>query len=54
MQRAFLAFDAGDHLELSLLASFAVPIDSVSFKRRNEDLVGQWDVRLGGRVVARF
>ena len=36
------------------VATLAVPIDSVSFKRRNEDLVGQWDVRLGGRVLTRF
>jgi hypothetical protein len=54
VQRGFIAVDLGDHLEVAVHASFAVPIQSVSFKRRNEDLVGQWDVRLGGRVLTRF
>lgn len=54
LQRAFLGVDLGDHLGFLFLAAFAVPIDSVTFRRRNEDLVGDWDFRLGGRVVVRF
>lgn len=54
VQRAFLAADLGDHLELALLAAFAVPVGSVSFRRESEDVVGRWDVRLGGRALARF
>ena len=54
IQRGFIAVDLGDHLELAFLASFAVPVSSVSFKRRSEDFLGEWDVRLGGRVIARF
>lgn len=54
VQRGFVALDLGEHVELAVQASFGVPLGSVSFRRRNEDVVGDWDVRLGGRIVTRF
>jgi hypothetical protein len=54
LQRGTIAVDLGGHVELAFLASFALPIDSVTFRRRGEDVIGQWDVRLGGRLVTRF
>lgn len=54
LQRITLALDLGDHVELATHGSFALPVDSVRFNRRNEDVVGAWDARLGGRVFVRF
>lgn len=54
LQRGVIALDVGDHFGLAFLASFAVPIDTVTFRRSGEDVLGQWDVRIGGRLLTRF
>jgi hypothetical protein len=54
VQRLTLAFDLGDHVELAARGAFAVPIDSVHFDRRERDVLGRWDVQLGGRLFVRF
>jgi len=54
LQRGVISLDVSDHFGLAFLASFAVPVDSVTYRRGSEDALGQWDVRIGGRIVTRF
>lgn len=54
MQRLTLALDLGDHVQLAVRGSFALPVDSVRFNRRDQDVLGTWDARVGGRVFVRF
>jgi hypothetical protein len=54
LQRVTLGVDIGDHVGLAVHGSFAMPIDSVRFNRRDENVLGTWDTRLGGRALLRW
>ncbi len=54
LQRVTLGVDVGDHVGLSVHGAFAMPIDSVRFNRRDENVLGTWDTRFGGRLLLRW
>jgi hypothetical protein len=45
VQRLWLGYDLGDHFGLLGNAGFALPIQSVRYNRRSEEVLGTWDVR---------
>jgi len=54
VQRLALGYDFTDHLCAEGHAVFALPLDSVRYNRRGQEILGVWDTRLGARLVARF
>jgi hypothetical protein len=54
VQRLWLGYDLGEHVGLLGNAGFALPIQSVRYNRRSEEVLGTWDVRLGARLVVRL
>ena len=47
-------FGASFVAELVGQAAFALPLDSVRYNRRGQEILGVWETRLGARLVARF
>lgn len=54
LQRVLVAADIGDHLELAAHGAVAIPVGSVRFDRGEDELLGRWDVRIGGRIIVRM
>jgi hypothetical protein len=54
VQRLWLGYDLGEHFGLLGNAGFALPIQSVRYNRRSEEVLGTWDVRFGARLVVRL
>ena len=54
VQRLALGYDLSDHFGVVGQAAFALPLDSVRYNRRGQEILGVWETRLGARLVARF